>query len=1038
MTHLQRGRYLALVTKALAERIAERPAGTHAVTTDLHAAEVADRLALHLARVVEIGISTISERDRVDQGLALAAGLVDAIARCTWPALGAEAPAIPGAVLTAVLGTLPDGQPAEVDEPLMPLLDTSLLTNAPGEPRIGQQIATEIPSADRIDLIMAFIRHSGIAPLLPMLRRHCEAGRPVRVLTTVYTGSTEARALAALRDLGADVRVSYDESTTRLHAKSWLFHRASGYSTAYVGSSNLTHSAQVTGLEWNVRFAAPRNPHVIDKIAAVFESYWQSGDFVAFDAAQFEGVNRRNREPDHHLLLSPIEITLKPFQERLLEQIALARLQGEHRNLLVSATGTGKTVMAAVDYARLRRDLPRSRLLFVAHRKEILQQSQATFRHVLRDAAFGELWVEGRRPVHFDHVFASIQSLPTASFHNLPPDHYDVVIVDEFHHADAQSYSRLLQHLRPRQLLGLTATPERGDGGRVQDWFHGRIAAELRLWDAIDQQWLVPFTYFGIADTVDYRQLPWQRGRGYAPTALTQLLTADDVWVRRIIQSLVDKLGDLSTIRALGFCVSVEHARFMARHFAAAGIAAAVVTGDTEAAAREAALRGLAAGSLKVVFSVDVFNEGVDIPQVDTLLLLRPTDSPTLFLQQLGRGLRKWDGKTHCTVFDLVGQHHREFRFDRRLQALLGGTRKDVIAQVESGFPFLPAGCHMEFDRVARAQVLESIRRSVPNRWDLKVQELRALATDRHRLPSLHDYLEATDLNLEDVYAGDRCWTDLLDAAGLATAPRGPHETQLRRAIGRMLHVDDLMRLDGYLAALAGSANAAGDVRGIGTPTAHSRLQRMLLSSLFASVGEVGHLPPAQSADLLHDHPAVVTELTQLLTLLRRGLTHVGHVLQDRQSLPLTVHARYSRPEIQAAFDDGDCERTQVPPWREGVKWMSGERCDVFLITFDKTGKRFSPTTRYRDYAINRTLLHWESQSGTRSESETGRRYRHHVAQHSGVMVFARLRDDDRSFHFLGPVHYVSHQGDMPMQVTWRLAQAIPGDLFADFAAAVA
>jgi hypothetical protein len=476
----------------------------------------------------------------------------------------------------------------------------------------------------------------------------------------------------------------------------------------------------------------------------------------------------------------------------------------------------------------------------------------------------------------------------------------------------------------------------------------------------------------------------------------------------------------------------------MAHHFASAGIAAAVVTGDTTADAREAALHSLAAGNLKVVFSVDVFNEGVDIPQVDTLLLLRPTDSPTLFLQQLGRGLRKWDSKTHCTVFDLVGQHHREFRFDRRLQALLGGTRKDVIAQIESGFPFLPAGCHMEFDTVARAQVLESIRRSVPNRWDLKVQELRALAADRNGVPSLHDYLEATDLSLEDVYAGERCWSDMLDAAGLTTAPRGPHEPQLRRAIGRMLHVDDLMRLDGYLAVLAGSACAAEDTKGCGNPVAQGRLQRMLLSSLFASVGEVGQLPPAQSAGLLDDHPALVAELAQLFPLLGRRLTHVGHVLQDRPLLPLAVHARYSRTEIQAAFEDGDCERTQVPTWREGVKWMPAERCDVFLITFDKTGKRFSPTTRYRDYAINRTLLHWESQSGTRSESTTGRRYRHHVAQQSGVMVFARLRDDDRCFHFLGPANYVSHSGEMPMQVTWRLAQAIPGDLFADFAAAVA
>jgi hypothetical protein len=217
------------------------------------------------------------------------------------------------------------------------------------------------------------------------------------VLTTTYTNSTEARALEDLVARGADVRVSYDTTNTRLHAKAWIFHRAASTTTAYVGSSNLTHTAQQTGLEWNVRLSAARNPDVIAKMAAVFESYWESNDFVRYDRDEFR---RRTLVDDSEdfLRISPVGIELRPYQEALLERVALARHQGHHRNLLVAATGTGKTVMAAVDYARLRPTLARSRLLFVAHREEILTQSQATFAHALRDGAFGELWVRGGPP----------------------------------------------------------------------------------------------------------------------------------------------------------------------------------------------------------------------------------------------------------------------------------------------------------------------------------------------------------------------------------------------------------------------------------------------------------------------------------------------------------------------------------------------------------------------------------------------------------------------------------------------------------------
>ncbi len=674
--------------------------------------------------------------------------------------------------------------------------------------------------------------------------------------------------------------------------------------------------------------------------------------------------------------------------------------------------------------------MPRARLLFVAHREEILDQSLATFRHGLRDQAFGELWVAGQRPRRFEHVFASIQSLHATGLADIDPTHFDVVIIDEFHHAAARTYTTLLNHIQPIELLGLTATPERSDGLSILGWFDNRIAGELRLWDAIDQHRLSPFMYYGIHDGLDLRTIPWQRGRGYDVERLSNLLTGDSAWTNLVLKQLLAHVDDVHTMRALGFCVSVEHARHMARVFGEAGIQATAVWGDSPDSERRAALADLSARRVNVVFSVDLFNEGVDLPTLDTLLLLRPTDSPTLFLQQLGRGLRRSYGKTVCTVLDFVGRHRTEFRFDRRLRALLGGSRKDLTEQIEKGFPFLPAGCHMELDPVASEIVLRNIREALPSRWPAKVEELHQLASRKPDI-GLAEFLSETGLDLDDIYTGGKSWSDLRADAGLLTATPGPHEGVLRRSCGRLLHLDDLLRIDGYRKLLAHDRPPV--------PSSLSSLDRRLLRMLVAAV--VGRVLTAttslaEGCRLLWVHPQIRAELIELLTILSTRLQHVAHPLTAHPDVPLQVHARYSRIEILAAFDVGDGAR--VAPWQTGVYWAKDAGADLLAFTLDKTSGQFSPTTRYRDYAISRDLIHWESQSTTRADSETGLRYQRHAQQGTSVMLFARLRTDDRAFSFLGPADYVSHESELPMAITWRLHHRLPGDLFASFAAAVA
>jgi superfamily II DNA or RNA helicase len=987
-------------------------------------ADAADRVSRHVARLVSQAIETAPEQERAALGTRLAGQILAQLEGLLDPSAIAEAiPTEPGSILHALLRRRPDGTAEPIERPLTPLLDTTVFTNAPGEPTVGHELRAEIDSAESIDLVMAFIRWSGVRPLTEALAKHCRNGKPVRVLTTTYTNSTEQRALEELASLGADVRVSYDTTMTRLHAKAWIFHRSDGYSTAYVGSSNLTHSAQVTGLEWNVRLSGVRNPDALAKIAAVFTSYWESRDFVPYDTEEFH-LRSAVAEPLDLFQLSPVEIELRPFQERLLELLAISRHQGHTRNLLVAATGTGKTVMAAVDYARLLDSLPRDRLLFVAHRSEILEQSRATFRHAMRDPVFGEMWVGGRRPTRFEHVFASIQSLNAAGIAGIDPEHFDVLIVDEFHHAAAPSYEALLTHLRPVELLGLTATPERSDELDVLRYFDGRIAAELRVWDAIDQQYLAPFAYFGVHDGVDLSEVPWRRGTGYDVAALTNVLTADHVWVRRVLEQIRRKVGDPGSMRALGFCVSVRHAIFMADQFNAAGLASVAVSGESLQADREAALRDLEAGRVNVVFTVDLFNEGVDIPKVDTLLFLRPTDSPTLFLQQLGRGLRRAHGKTLCTVLDFVGTHRKEFRFDRRFRALLGGSRADIERQVKQGFPFLPAGCHLELDPLARDIVLKSIRDAIPTGWRERCAELRSLGD-----VSLNDYLAHTGLELEDVYAGSHSWSEMRRAAGLRVASAGPNEDALLRGVGRLLHADDDDRLDTYESFLA--SPSAPNV--LSLDELDKRRLRMLVASL-TTLSAKGDIQDA--VDQLWLHPQVRAELAELIPTLRGRADHLTFPLGLEQSVPLRVHARYTRTEILAAFGSG--EGAKPPTWQTGVWWDEPSQVDLFAFTLDKSVGSFSPTTRYRDYAISPELIHWESQSATSATGSIGQRYINHLDRRSKVLLFARLRATDRAFWCLGQASYVSHESERPIAFVWRLEHKLPADLYSTFAAAVA
>ncbi len=925
--------------------------------------------------------------------------------------------------------------PAETPRPHIALSQSGLLVNGHRDYQIGAEVAREIASADRVALLCAFVRFAGLRLVKPALEALVARGGELRVIASVYTGSTEKRALDELVKLGGKVKVSYETARTRLHAKAWLFQREAGLSTAYIGSSNLTHSALVEGLEWNVRVSQADNSNILERVAATFDQYWNEPEFVDYEPerdgerlsvalSQERGGNRDDGAMASIVALG-LELQPKPHQKLMLEEIDAERAHGYSRNLIVSATGTGKTWVSAFDYARLRRSGFRS-LLFVAHREEILDQSRRVFQLVLGDANFGERWVAGDRPELGTHVFASIQSL-SRSLDCIPPDAFDVLIVDEFHHAAAQSYEALLGRLQPKVLLGLTATPERADGKSVLGWFEGRIASEVRLWQALDQGLLCPFHYFGVADGTDLSGLRFSRGR-YVQAELENVLTADDARLKNVLRAVNEYVPEPASMRALGFCVGVEHAKFMARSFTAAGLPALSLHADSPDADRKTAIVRLRSGEIRALFTVDLFNEGVDIPEVDTVLVLRPTESATVFLQQLGRGLRWAPDKSVLTVLDFIGQAHKDYRFDVRYRALAGGTQRDIQRAIEHDFPHLPAGCAIRFERVARKVILENLRGAIESARRTLVDDLRALGP----AVGLRQFLRDSDRALEDVYArahASYTFTALRRDSGFEQRPSTPHERSLCGALTRLLHVDDGERIQRWLEWLRRAApppTAPSDTR-------DARLQWMLFAALGHRRRPLGELRHALE-ELWRSEP-VRAELIELLEALAdRSRTH-ALPLDPSGAVPLATHASYSLFEVMGAYGLTSRKKGTLLPLQTGAYWSDAQRTELLFITLEKSDSEYSPTTRYEDYPISPTLFHWESQNTVSERTDKGNRYVHHRERGDRVVLFVRerkqgSRDETSPYVCLGHAHYVQHESERPMRIVWELERPIPARLY--------
>ncbi|MCF6177398.1 MAG: DEAD/DEAH box helicase family protein [Victivallaceae bacterium] len=944
---LVNGLYESVITQSLQQEINQAKEQYAIETGSLNSAESHFTLALHLTKLISNSLAGIKGDNRAAKQAELCNKLLEVLGDHDKNFAVKDEQII--AELEYLL-EVHDKIAKKNVRPTTPLSNGWLFTGTKNDPSFESQLRQEILTANRIDILCSFIKWSGIRLLMDELREFTSrADTKLRIITTSYLGATDLKAVEFLANLpNTELLVSYDTKRTRLHAKSYIFHRHSNFGTAYIGSSNISNPALTSGLEWNLKISQFESPYLWDKMCATFETYQNSKDFVRYNNIDREKLQKAlNEERRGNVNTSEamtfFTITPYPYQNEILEKLIAEReIHQRFNNLVVAATGTGKTVIAAFDFKKIRKKNVNAKFLFIAHREEILTQSRNTFRNILRDQNFGELLVGDHEANHFEQLFISIQSFNSKDLANqLPEAYYDYIVLDEFHHAAAKSYKKLLEYFKPKVLLGLTATPERHDGLDILHYFDNHIAAEIRLPNAINRKLLSPFQYFCITDSIDLSNLSWRGGK-YDPTELNRLLTGNDVRAHLVIDKIDELLLDIQATRALCFCASQDHANYMADKLNCSNLNAAALTSRSSTEERRMIQNKLRNRDINFICVVDLYNEGIDIPEIDTVLFLRPTESLTVFLQQLGRGLRLDDDKECLTVLDFVGNANKNFNFEARFRSLLGPSARNITTEIAGGFPHLPAGCDIRMEKQAQAYILKNIKYSIHNaRINQLVQRIINFENETGLKLTFANFIQHHNIELDNIYR-KTSWSRLLVEANLHENFAAPDEERLTKGLRRIAHLNSAYQLKTLLRLLTSDKLGKLDEN-------EERLITMLHFSLWGKNHEFASIQ--DSFKQLKKNRALYSELLDLLNYLFEKTDLVTIKPKLKFDAPLELHANYTRDEILAAL--GNWNFKQTPEMREGTKYLRDLETDIFLVTLNKTEKHYSPTTMYLDSHVS-------------------------------------------------------------------------------------
>ncbi|MBP9165304.1 MAG: DUF3427 domain-containing protein, partial [Leptospiraceae bacterium] len=1040
---LQQGLYEKLIDKLIYTKINALDKNIFYIKENpIDRAEAARVLSQHLIEIIKIALSQISGEESLEEQIKLSNKIILLLkSELQEESFEEDIIATEGKILSAIFSKV-DARFSDFEKhlkeitPYTRLSQSELFTGNNAGISLESEIKKEILSSDKIHFLVSFIKWTGIRIFERELQEFTDRGGQLKIITTSYMGATDLKAVEYLAGLkNTEVKISYNTDNERLHAKAYLFFRETGFHTGYIGSSNLSRSALTNGLEWNMKITTREVSHIIDKFQKTFDTYWQDKEFELFKIGEHSEKLRialkKEKSSDKNNSLSYFDLRPFPFQEEILEKLQSERLiHNRYKNLIVAATGTGKTVVSAFDYRHFLKNNSSAKLLFVAHRKEILEQARATFQGILKDNNFGELSVDGLEPEKYDYVFASVQTLNNRiNSLNLSESFYDFIIVDEVHHIAANSYRPILSRFKPKVLLGLTATPERMDGEDILKDFCNTIAAEIRLPEALNRKLLCPFQYFGITDNIDLSSVEWKNGK-YLPSELTKLYTQNDKRVGDIVSSLEKYLRDINDVRALCFCVSQEHAEFMAEKFTLVGFKADYLI-SSRSDEREELRKKFLRKEINYLFVVDIFNEGIDIPDIDTVLFLRPTESLTIFLQQLGRGLRLAEGKDCLTVLDFVGNSRPEYDFEGKFRALIGKTNTSIQKEIEDDFPHLPLGCTIILERKAKDFIIQNIKQATNLNKNQLLNKIRNYKYQTTLPLTLKNFINFYHIPIQYIYKRGN-WKRLCVLAEQIEDYPQENELEIYRAISKKWLSSVSNSYFKFILELA-NKNFFIEFKSL------SEEEKIFCLLLHYDVWQnaSGFDSLEESIRTIGKNKVLMEEIQEIMEILLDKIDFLEIENQLPYSQPLKLHSRYTREQILAAFGFSSFEKKSSN--REGVAENKELNTEILFIDLIKSEKDFSPTTMYQDYAISETLFHWQSQNSTSEDRGKGLSYINHVKLGKKILLFVRERNENEfgitmSYVFIGEGIYQKHTGSKPMSITWELKTPMPAYLWKDSA----
>lgn len=893
------------------------------------------------------------------------------------------------------------------------LYQTKLILNKPGE-KVLDTLLSDMEDCEEFKFSIAFITEGGLASIIGMLESLARKRIPGKILTTDYLNFSDPKALKRLSQFpNIELRVYHGD----FHTKGYIFKKRNLYN-AIIGSSNLTQTALCTNKEWNLKITSTEQGNIIDKMLDEFECLWNQGTKV--DDLWLENYQcSYQKAKTIHTKVSEEEAQYqfeKELQPNKMQQAALQSLDGLRRMgkkkaLLISATGTGKTYLSAFDVAQVK---PK-RLLFLVHREQILKQAQQSFERVIGDRVTYGILSGNHKEVEADYLFSTVQMMSKPEcYQQFSPDVFDYIIIDESHRSGAASYQRILNYFHPQFLLGMTATPERTDGINIYELFDYNIAYEIRLQEALEMNLLCPFHYYGIADMTfdngkkmaDYEQLPLEH-------------KIDEKRVDYIIEKLEFYGYSGERVKGVVFCSKTKEAQMLSEKFNQRGYHTVALTAKHQVEEREAAIRRLTQneteGALDYIFTVDIFNEGIDIPEINQVVMLRETESVIVFIQQLGRGLRKCIGKEFVNIIDFIGNYRNNYMIPIALTGGETGNKDTNREKVYQGTS-LPGCSTVYFDEIAKERIYQSINQAKFNK-SFFVEKFKKLKEKIGRVPLLVDFYKEKDIdpllllqykNYYEFLLGIGENADILSEQAilyltfvysqLANGQR-PHELVILKQLLTTSHVSkenviQILHKDFSLNHEEESIESAIRVLEGHFLVGTTKLTEVTL--IGNDEGQLYLLP--ELSTLLHQN--YFKRLWE--DALDLGLLRYREIYSDLyKDTKFKLYEKYSRRDVCRLLNWDKNEEATVNGYPSSPKKGS----IPLFVTYHKN-EEINESTKYEDRFLNQDIFSWMSRTRRTMSSKEIKNILNSKEEATSIHLFIKKNDSEgKSFYYMGLVN---------------------------------